>query len=130
MKLTRKARRAARRLYRVCVVGGLLDQDRARQAARRVAEARRRWSLPLLAQFQSLVRLDRVEHEAIVESATPLAADQRSNVESRVARTYGPGMTTEFADNPALIAGMRVKVGSDLYDGSVRRALLTLAERF
>ena len=130
MKTTRKARRAARRLYRVCLVGGLLDQGRARQAARRVADARRRWSLPLLAQFQRLVKLDRVEHEAIVESATPLVAEQRSNVEWRVTRAYGPGMTTEFADNPALIAGMRVKVGSDLYDGSVRRALLALAERF
>ncbi len=130
MKATKRARRAARRLFHACVVGGLLDEGRARQAARRVAEARRRWSLPLLAQFQRLVKLDRLEHEAVVESATPLSAELRSNVGSRVNRAYGPGMTTEFAENPALIAGMRVKVGSDLYDGSVRRALLALAEHF
>ena len=44
--------------------------------------------------------------------------------------SYGPGMSTSFAANPELIGGMRVKVGSDVYDGSVRTALLTLEERF
>jgi F-type H+-transporting ATPase subunit delta len=39
-------------------------------------------------------------------------------------------VSTSFAENPALIGGMRVRVGSDVYDGSVRTALLALEERF
>jgi len=112
------------------VVGGLLDDARARQVVDRVAGARRRGSLAFLSHFQRLVSLDRVRHQAVVESATPLPPDLRKSVESGVARVYGPGVSTSFADNPALIGGMRVKVGSDVFDGSVRAALLALEERF
>ena len=130
MKTTRRARREARRLYRACVVGGLLDEDRARQVAERIAGARRRGSLAILAHFRRLVMLDRVRHSAVVESATPLPPDLRAAVEADVARTYGPGVTTSFADSPALIGGMRVRVGSDVYDGSVRAALAELEKHF
>jgi F-type H+-transporting ATPase subunit delta len=130
MKTTKRARREARRLYRACVVGGLLDEGRARQVVERVAAARRRGSLPILTHFQRLVGLDRVRHSAVVESAAPLAPDVRASVEAGVARAYGRGVSTSFAENPALIGGMRVKVGSDVYDGSVRTALLALEERF
>ncbi len=130
MRTNRRARREARRLYRACVVDGLLDEGRARQVVERVAGSRRRGSLPILSHFQRLVSLDRARHQAVVESATPLPPDLRASVESGVTRLYGPGVSTSFADNPALIGGMRVKVGSDVYDGSVRAALLTLEERF
>ena len=130
MKTTRRARRAARRLYRACVVAGLLDDRRAREVVRRVVVAHPRGGLTILAHFQRLVRLDRVRHQAVVESATPLSPELRASVESGVGQRYGPGVSTTFAESPALIGGMRVKVGSDVYDGSVRRALLALDERF
>jgi F-type H+-transporting ATPase subunit delta len=130
MKTTRRSRREARRLYRACVVDGLMDEGRARQVVERVAGARLRGSLAVLAHFQRLVRLDCDRHAALVESAAPLAPDLRASVEAGVARTYGPGVSTSFADNPALIGGMRVRIGSDVYDGSVRTALLALEERF
>jgi F-type H+-transporting ATPase subunit delta len=130
MKTNRRTRQEARRLYRACVVAGLLDEGRAREVATRVAAARRRGSLPILAHFQRLVSLDRARHSAIVESAVPLPPDLRASVEARVTKVYGRGVSTSFADNPTLIGGMRVKIGSDVYDGSVRAALLTLEERF
>jgi F-type H+-transporting ATPase subunit delta len=130
VKTTRLARREARRLYRACVVGGLLDEGRALQAVDAVAGAHRRGSLAFLSQFQRLVRLDQARHRALVETATLLAPDLRTSVEASVARAYGPGVTTAFAENAALIGGMRVKVGSDVYDGSVRAALVELEQRF
>ena len=130
MKTTRRARREARRLYRACLVGGLLDEGRVLQAAKSVAAAHRRGTLAVLSHFQRLVRLDLARHRAVVETATPLAPDLRTSVEASVARTYGPGVTTAFAEDAALIGGLRVKVGSDVYDGSVRAALTALEQRF
>ena len=130
MRTTRRARRDARRLFRACLDGGLLDEGRARQVAHRVAKAGRRGSLAVLSHFRRLVSLDGAAHHAVVESATALPPDLRAGVEADVARMYGPGVSTSFAENPALIAGMRVKVGSDVYDGSVRGALAALGERF
>ena len=66
------------------------------------------------------MRLDRDRHTAIVESAAPLAGSVRDDVQAGLARIYGPGLETSFGENPALIGGMRIKVGSDVYDGSVR----------
>jgi len=129
-KTTRRARRQARRLYRACVLNGLLDEDRARQVVARVARARRRGSLPILSHFQRLVRLDRTRHRAVVECAIPLGPELRASVTSGLSRAYGPGISTTFTDDPGLIGGVRVRVGSDVYDGSVRGALLRLEERF
>jgi F-type H+-transporting ATPase subunit delta len=124
-KTTRRARRQARRLYRACVVKGLLDEDRARHVVARVARAR-----PILSHFQRLVRLDRTRHRAVVECAIPLSPELRASVTSSLSRAYGPGISTTFTDDPGLIGGVRVRVWSDVYDGSVRGALLRLEERF
>jgi F-type H+-transporting ATPase subunit delta len=130
MKTTRRSRREAKRLYRACIVGGLLDEGRARRVAQRVADSRRRGSLPILAHFQRLVRLDLARHLAVVESAVPLPPDILASVETGIARVYGAGTTTAVVHNPALIGGMRVQIGSDVYDGSVRAGLAALEERF
>jgi F-type H+-transporting ATPase subunit delta len=130
VKTTKRARREARRLYRACVVGGLLDEGRVLQAVTSVAAAHLRGTLAVLSHFQRLVRLDLARHRAVVQTATSLAPDLRTSVEAGVARAYGPGVTTAFAENGELIGGMRVKVGSDVYDGSVRAALLALEQRF
>jgi len=43
---------------------------------------------------------------------------------------YGKGLQFSFSQNPALIGGTRVQVGSDVYDGSVRARLNELDESF
>jgi F-type H+-transporting ATPase subunit delta len=130
MKTNRRTRREARRLYRTCLLGGLLDEGRARQVVGRVAGAKRRGSLGVLTHLHRLVRLDQDRHHAIVESATSLPADLVASVKEGVARVYGAGMSATFVQNPALIGGVRIRVGSDVYDGSVRAALARLEERF
>jgi F-type H+-transporting ATPase subunit delta len=129
MNATRKVRRGARRLLRLCLVCGRLDDDRVREAAERIAASRRRGALGVLTYFHRLVRLDRERHLVVVESAAPLDIGIREGLTAGVARRYGPGLKTAFSHNPALIAGLRIKVGSDVYDGSLRTRLAALAAR-
>ena len=68
----------------------------------------------------------RDRHSAVVESATPLPGDVRDDVTASLTRMYGTGLETSFEENPALIGGMRVRVGSDVYDGSVRGRLASI----
>ena len=126
MKISRKARRTARRLFRLCVVNGRLDPSRVRQVAERVVRSTHRGSLAVLGDFQRMVRLNREEHRAVVESAAPLPDDLRKALLSDLARRYGPELETSFSENPALIGGMRIRVGSDVYDGSVRARLAAI----
>jgi F-type H+-transporting ATPase subunit delta len=129
MKQSRKARRTARQLFSLCLVDGVLDEGRVRQVARRVAESRRRGALPILSRFQRLVRLERDRRTAVVETATPIADGVRDAVQAGLTSVYGLGLETTFGQNPALIGGMRIKVGSDVYDGTVRARLAALAAR-
>jgi F-type H+-transporting ATPase subunit delta len=110
-------------------VDGSLDEARTRLVVDRVVASRTRGSLPVLTYFERLVRLDRERHSARVVSAAPLPEDLRADVAARVARMYGPGLETSFTDDPALIGGMQLRVGSDVYDGSVRARLAAIAAR-
>lgn len=129
MQTNRRTRRTARKLYRLCLVDGVLDEQRVRDVARRIAASRRRGSLPILSDFQRLVRLDLGRHTARVESATPLAGPLRGAIEANLARRYGSHLTTVFHDDPGLIGGVRIRVGSDVFDGTIRRRLDGLAGR-
>ena len=80
MKVTRRVKRSARQLFRICVVDGALDSARVRLVAARLAASRRRGALPILSSFQRLVRLDRDLHTARVESAVPLADNVRERI--------------------------------------------------
>ena len=126
MATPKRVRRSARQFYRFCLVEGSLDENRVRQVVERAIGSRRRGVLSILKQFQRLVRLDRERHTARVESAAPLPEALRAEVVAGVQRIYGPGIEASFTENPALIGGVRLQVGSDVYDGSVRGRLNTL----
>jgi len=130
MKTTRQIRRNAKRLYRLCVVDGLLDEDRTRRVVQRIIEARRRGTLALLSQFRRLVKLDAARHTAEIESATQLPAELCESIRADLARRYGPGVKASFTLNPALVGGMRIKVGSDVYDDSLLARLAALEKGF
>jgi F-type H+-transporting ATPase subunit delta len=129
MTSTKKVTRAARQLFRLCLVDGQLDEGRVRQAAAQLAASQRRGAVDILAAFQRLVRLHSDRYRAVVESATTLPSTLRTQIETDLSRLYGRGLQASFTENAALIGGMRITVGSDVYDGSVRARLSALEAR-
>jgi F-type H+-transporting ATPase subunit delta len=130
MKTTRQAQRDARTLFRLCQVNGSLDERRVRQVVDRIIAARRAGGLATLSRFERLVRLDRARHQAKVESAVPLPRDVRTSIEAGLKGLYGQGIAASYVHDPALIGGVRITVGSDVYDGSVKGRLAALEARF
>lgn len=129
MNAKKKTRRDARRLFRLCLGAGILNEARAREVAALIGGSGRRGSVPMLGEFLRLVRLEVDRHTALVESAVALPPDLREGLSARLARRHGPGIETTFVLNPALLAGIRIKVGSEVYDGSVRARLAALEAR-
>jgi F-type H+-transporting ATPase subunit delta len=130
MKTSTQIKREGKQLYRLCLIDGLLDETRARQVVQRVIAAHQRGYVAMLSHFQRLVRLYREAHTANIETAVQLPADLQATVVNHLANTYGPGIKTQFALKPALIGGMRIKVGSDVFDGSVQSELAALEKNF
>jgi F-type H+-transporting ATPase subunit delta len=130
MKITRQAKLEAKRLFRLCLVNGILDEGRTGQVVQSILQARRRGGLALLWYFWHLMKLERARHTAEVESAVAVPHDLRASIQAGLERAYGPGIGVSFVHNPGLIGGMRIKVGSDVYDGSLRARLAVLEENF
>ena len=130
MKATKQARREATQLFRLCLVNGLLDEGRARQVVQHIIAAKPRGYLGTLSYFRRLVELDQARRTAKIESALTLPQELQARVQTGLARVYGQGLSISFAQNPALIGGMRLRVGSDVYDGSVQARLAALEQSF
>jgi len=130
MKISKQAQRDARQLFRSCQVNGLLDEGRVRLAVSLLSAKKPRGFVETLSRLHRLVKLDLERRAARVESATPLPADVQAEVTSRISKIYGNGVSIAFGQNPALLGGLRIQVGSDLYDGSVQTKLNQLAQSF
>ena len=130
MGTARQSEREAKRLFRFCLVGGNLDENRIRLVTQGVLQSKHRGYLLVLGKFLRLLKHEYARRTAEIESAVPLPADLLARTQTRLAELYGPSLTSQFIHNPGLIGGMRIKVGSDVYDGSVRSGLDALARRF
>jgi F-type H+-transporting ATPase subunit delta len=130
MKISKQAQRDARQLFRSCLVNGLLDEKRVRELIGLLAAKKPRGYVEILARLHRLVKLETQRRSARVESATPLSADAQAGVTNRINQLYGQGVDIAFAQNAALIGGLRIQVGSDLYDGSVKTRLEKLEQSF
>ena len=130
MKITKQARHDARQLFRSCIAGGVLNEARARQAVSLIVAQKPRGYQAVLSQFERLLKLEVARRTATIESATTLSPQYQAQLQADLARTYGAGLSFIFTQNPALLGGVRIQVGGDVYDGSVQARLTALQESF
>jgi len=129
MRIGREARQAGKGLFRACCVEGRLDEGRVREAVRRLVAEKPRHYAEILTHLQKLVALELARHRARVETASPLDPGVKGVIEAQLRRRQAPGAGAEFVVNPELIGGMRIQVGSDVWDTSVRDRLAELESK-
>ena len=122
MKIPREAQRHARRLFDASFVEGRLDAKRSLDVADALVATRPRHGFQVLKEFVRLVRLDIQKHTALIESAFTLSeASQVIIVAALKARD--PQMEVTAAINTSLIGGTRIRLGSDVWDGTILKRL-------
>ncbi len=130
MKISKVAAATARRFYGLCQVNGQLDDNRLRDLVSKLIATQPRDFRAILAAIQRLARLEAARREVLVESATELSATEGQRISSGLAKDYGHNLTIQFKTNPALLGGLRIKVGDDVLDGSVQGRLDRLSKAF
>ena len=130
MKGTKQSRRFAKQLFKSCQVNGQLDADRTQKSVQLLIEQKPRGYFGILQLLHRLVKLDEASRTARVESAVALGQVQQQDIQDSLNRLKDGNVTVEFAENPRLIGGMRVKIGDDVFDGSVKTRLTGLSESF
>lgn len=130
MKITKTARREAKSLFESCRINGVLDDSRVRSAVTAVIDQKPRGYVGILEHFQRLVKLDLERRTARIENAVETSPALVQQLTSALEKRYGKGLHITFWVNPALIGGLRIQVGSDIFDSSVVARLQDLAASF
>ncbi len=130
MKISKTAAAAARRLFGLCQVDGRLDNNKLRTVFTSLAEKKPRDYRAILAALHRLLRLDLEKRKVAIESAIELDAITRQRVFNDLALKYGNDLDVQYFINPALLGGLRIRVGDDVFDGSVQGRLDRLANAF
>jgi len=130
MKISKQVLRETRQLFRSCCPGGLLDENRVRQAVSLLVAQKPRGYMEILSRMHRLVKLELARRQARVENAVESTPGEKADIRASLEKHYGPGLDIQYSVNPALIGGLRVQVGSDLYDGSVKNLLEKLEQSF
>lgn len=129
MKISKETRQLSRGLLRASFIDGQLDKGRIAALVKSLVEKKPRNYIKVLESFQRLLRLEVEKRHATIESASELSPDVSSQIVSDLKRKYGNELTSEFLVNGNLIGGMRIRVGSDVWDGSVRNRLQRLQQQ-
>ena len=129
MKISKDIRRLSRNLVRASFVEGALDRERVSGFVASIIKNKPRNYLQLLENYQRLLRLEVDKRRALIESATALDEAAGQRIVADLKSKYGSGLTAEFSVNPALLGGVRIRVGSDVWDSSVRNRLERLQQK-
>jgi F-type H+-transporting ATPase subunit delta len=126
MKISKEARKLSKKLYLSSFTDARLDENKIRVIARAVAEKKPRKYLDILKNYQRLLRVEVAKRHAVIESAVALDASTRDQLLATLRAKYGQELTAEFKVSSELIGGIRIKIGSDVWDNSVRGRLARL----
>lgn len=128
MKIPKDAARTARQLIRATVRSGKIDAAFAKAAVTKLATEKPRNYLAILTSYQRLLRLEVMQRHAVIESAAALSDSESKKVLGELQGQYGQDITSEFKVSPDLLGGMRVRLGSQVWDGSLKARLDALRE--
>ena len=130
MKISKTAAASARRLFGLCQTAERFDESKLRTVIARLVEAKPRDYKAILAAIQRLTRLELERRQVTVESAVEVDESTRQRVVAGLAKQYGPDLVVQYQITPALLGGLRIRVGNDVFDGSVQGRLERLANAF
>lgn len=130
MKVSKVAAVTARRAFRLCRTGGRLDEAKLRATVAMLAAEKPRGYRGILFSLKRLARLELARRHVTVESAEVLDPASRERVAAGLAAKYGDDLTFEYRVSPDLIGGLRVRVGDDVWDGTIQGRLELLARAF
>jgi F-type H+-transporting ATPase subunit delta len=128
MKVNREIRQLSREMLRASFTDGQLDRGKVASLVQSLIDKKPRNYIATLENYKRLLRLEVAKRQARIETASELDAETKEQMIKNLKTKYGSDLTTEFVVDPRLLGGMRVRVGSDVWDGTVRNRLERLEQ--
>jgi F-type H+-transporting ATPase subunit delta len=128
MKINKEIRRLSRAMVRASFTDGQLDPGRISSLVDSLIAKKPRHYIEVLKNYRRLLRLELEKRQARIETASEMDSATSSELAANLRKKYGSDLTTEFLINPELLGGMRIRVGNDVWDGTVRNRLERLQQ--
>ena len=129
MKINKETRQLSKKLLRASFTDGQLDSGRVSSLVKSLIEKKPRHYIQVLEAYKRLLRLEVEKRTATIETATELSPDSGAQIVANLKRKYGSDLAANFVVNKDLLGGMRIRVGSDVWDSSVRNRLHRLQQQ-
>lgn len=128
MQIPKEARRKARELFDAALdASGRPDSVRTLAVADLLIKAAPRRTLQILKEYTRLIRLAAGKHHAVIESATPLDEATRLSILKSLQDRDGGEVSLESKVDPSLIGGARIRLGSEVWDATVKSRIQNLS---
>jgi F-type H+-transporting ATPase subunit delta len=117
----------ARQLFKLSIVNGVVSPDRVAGVLQYIEKHAPAHSVLALKAYRRLIATELAKSEAMIEHAGAVAAPALTAIAATMTKKYGRTITPATRPNPKLLAGLRVRVGDDIYESSVSSQLATLS---
>lgn len=128
MKRDKKVLQFAKRLVELSRDGGVITEPKVAEVLAGIKKIKPRHELLLLKSYLGYIRKAVAEQTAVVSTPGALSPDTLSAIESNFTQVYGRPISAVTARDASLIAGVRIRIGDDVYDASVAGRLKRFAE--
>ena len=123
----KQVQQLARQYFKLSLVNGTLSAEQVGGVLAYIEKHRPPHTLAVLKAYQRLIANEVARGQAVVEHAGPITPAALANITAAMTKKYGRTVTSFSKPNDALLAGMRIRVGDDVYESSVAGQLATLA---
>ena len=127
MAADKQTKKLAKQLFKLSLVDGQVSPAQVEGVLGWVERHAPRRTLALLKTYHHYVATELAKSRAVVEHAGPVGATTLQQIEAAMTKKYRRPVTATAQANPKLLAGLRVRVGSDVYESSVAGQLAALS---
>ena len=128
MKSDQKITKLAKKLVELSKDNGVVIESKVSEVLAGFRQVQHRHHLAVLKTFLSYLRREVALHTAVVATPVELSSDALGAIEAQFSKLYNRPVNAVTQQDTSLIAGVRVRVGDDVYDASVAGRLHRLAE--
>lgn len=127
MRANKKTKALAKQLFKLSLVNGAVSADQVAGVLGYIEKNVPRHALALLQLYHRAIATELAKSNALVEHAGPISDGTLKLIESALTRKYKRPVAATARPNAKLLAGLRVRIGSDVYESSVSGQLAALS---
>jgi F-type H+-transporting ATPase subunit delta len=124
----KKAHQQAKRFFQLSLVDGLVSTDRVEGVLQYIEKHQPANAVLVLKHYHRLIAAELSKSLAVVEHGGSLDARILNNIAATFTERYKRSINAVSVPKPSLIAGLRVKIGDDVFESSISSRLEALSE--